>query len=371
MGRSILVTGVTGHLGPHLLAALLVDGQIDEIFALVRGSGASPAAERLRDAEAAALDLIAERGEALPRRRLTAIVGRLTETDLGLQSSDRSRLERQVDVVIHGAADTRVTAPLEELRSANVEGTKHVCGLAARCARLRQLLLVSTTCVAGRRTGRIPEDLLDDAAGFVNAYEQTKWEAEQIVAASGLPARVARLATCFGSHRSGYVHRFGAVHHLLRWVDRGLVPLVPGTPETLVDLISSDVAADWLARAAAQDPPRPEVCHVSLGDAAIAIENLLSAAATRHRPLLVDRGTFDLFQRMVEQSGDLLFARVNASAGAVLPGLVYPKRFATAEAERCWGGSLPHPDWMAALKQVMAFGRARRWGRLTGRESYA
>src|SRR4029450_5826147 len=96
-----------------------------------------------------------------------------------------------------------------------------------------------------------------------------KWEEEQVVADSCLPARIARLTTCVGSHDTGYVHRLGALHHLLRWMSRGLVPMIPGTESTPVDLISTDVAAGWLARAAIQPPDTLSVCHVALGCRAI------------------------------------------------------------------------------------------------------
>jgi len=42
---------------------------------------------------------------------------------------------------------------------------------------------------------------------FVNLYERTKWEAEQLTVAAALPVRIARLSTCIGGERTGSVHR--------------------------------------------------------------------------------------------------------------------------------------------------------------------
>jgi len=360
---AVLVTGATGHLGPHLIAELLASARFDRVFVVARSSGSEPAARRVQAIERIARTSLTARGIQDAGGHVIAIDGTLDGDRLGLSDRDAAHLANQVDVIIHAAADTRFAAPLDVLRRSNADGTRAVCDFAARCARLRQLLFVSTACVAGQRVGRIPEQVLD-APGFVNAYEQTKWEAERIVTASGLPSRIARLTTCVGGHHAGYVHRSGAIHHLLHWIARGLVPMVPGSDESRIDLISTDVAAAWLARVAVQDPVDVDVCHVALGGSAIPLDMLLDhvvtelartgSAARVTRPLVVDHETFRSFQAMVRSSGDALFARVQESASAMLPTLLYPKVFETRSAEACWGGPLPHPDWRSLVSMLVA-----------------
>lgn len=349
---AILITGATGHLGPHLIAELLRAADFDRLYVAARRT-----------------DAVRISGPSVVPIRVDFARGRLA-----FAADDVRRIQEDVSVIVHAAADTRFAAPLDVLRATNVDSTLAVCELASRCRRLRQLLFVSTACVAGRRTGRIPEQIQDNSAGFANPYEQTKWEAEQVVVDSGLPARIARLSTCAGSHVTGYVHRFGALHHLLHWMSRGLVPMVPGTAATPIDVISTDVAAAWLARAAAKAPHGVEVCQVALGDRGIPLGELLdfllplldqaSPGRVRRvqRPLLVDEAVFQSFNRMVRLSGDALLTRVQASAAAVLPSLLHPKVYDTACAERCWGDRLPHADWTLLFSRVIAFGRATRWG---------
>lgn len=375
---AILITGATGHIGPHLIAELLGARDVDRLFVAVR-RGSEPAASRVADVERAARGQLAARGaDAGTRCGVVAVEIDSRSNPLAMSAEDRARIRGEVDVIVHAAADTRFAAPLEILRAANVETTAAVVALAEGCPRLRQLLFVSTACVAGKREGAIPEEMLDDSAGFANAYERTKWEAEQVVIASGLPARIARLTTCAGSHRTGYAHRFGALHHLLHWMSRGLVPMVPGTPATPIDIISTDVAAAWLARAAGVEPRGVDICHVSLGSDGIPLGLLLDAIAAvldqtggnrALRPLLVDRDVFGAFNQMVQLSGDALLARVQASAAAVLPSLLHPKVYGTANAERCWGGPLPHADWQSMLSRVIAFGAERHWGFRGAREA--
>jgi nucleoside-diphosphate-sugar epimerase len=365
---AILVTGATGHLGPHLIAELLRTAHFDRLFVLARPS-AQPASARVRAVERRARQHLLERGHRA-EMQVVAIEQRGCEV-LGVAGRDLREIQDHVSVIVHAAADTRFGAPLEVLRIANVNATLALCRVAQRCPRLKQLLFVSTTCVAGRRSGRIPEQMLDDSAGFANAYEQTKWEAEQVVAASGLPVRIARLSTCAGSHLTGYVHRFGALHHLLHWISRGLITMVPGRGTTPVDVISTDVAAMWLARAAQRPPSGLDVCHVALGENGIPLAALLDFLVAEldesdrrrvQRPALVDEAVFTSFSDMVRLSGDALLVRVQASAAAMLPSLLHPKVFDTQAAERCWGGPLPHAEWPLLLSRVIAFGRRRRWG---------
>ena len=374
MSRAMLVTGASGALGPHLVAELLRRDQHAVVFALLRPGRRMP--DRLSALRAAIVELTAS-GESPPSlERVIQIGGDICREDLELDITDRDRLLRNVDVVIHAAASTRFTAPAAHLHDSNVQGTRHVLELARRCHRLRQFLLVSTTCVSGTATGSIAERLEDEPREFVNAYERTKSEAEHLAATAQLPVRIARLSTCVGSGRTGYVHRFGAIHQLLYWLTRGLLPVVPAAECSRIDLIATDVGSRWIARAAGQAVDGLEVCHIAAGEHAIPLDELLEHAVTHLRtrlpawrhgqiepPSIVDAATFRLFERAAADTGDALLARVLDAAGSFLPALLYPKVYQTCRAERLWGGPLPLSDWRSTIERVIDFGSARTWGR--------
>jgi nucleoside-diphosphate-sugar epimerase len=378
MHRTIFITGASGALGPHLLAELLRDEENHGVVAVLRPSrrSLSNRADELRTA-IERLTSEQERGRIRPMSRLELIEGDVRRCDLGLESRDLDRVLRSVDVIVHAAAKTRFTAAPSELHDANVEGTRQMLALAHRhCPRLRQFLFVSTTCVAGTKTGSIPECLQAEPAAFMNGYERTKWEAEWQVATSDLPTRIARLSTCIGGERAGYVHRFGAIHQSMRWLIRGLVPMVPAADGARVDLIATDVAAQWLARAVATAPDGLEVCHVAAGQQAIPLRQLLESAVAHLRnrvpawkrgqiepPAIVDAATFEVFARSIADSGDALFARVLEAAESFFPALLYPKVYQTDRAERLWGGPLPLSDWRSTLARVIDFGCASEWRR--------
>jgi nucleoside-diphosphate-sugar epimerase len=344
---TILVTGATGAIGPTLVAELLASGRWEHIVTVVRPG------TRAR--------------EAGHDKRVLRVEGDVCNPALDDRALDTAGIDAGgIEAVIHAAADTRFRAAATELDEVNVHGTANVLAWARRLPALRRFIFVSTTCVAGRRAGRIREAVAPSPPEFVNAYEASKWQAEQLVRTSGLPWSIVRLSTVVGSERDGAIHRLGAIHRSLQWLHRGLVPMLPGAVDTPVDLISTELAAHCLARCAQINGDVPEVIHVAVGKRAIRLGDLIEFLVAEFRemssawrqgaigaPMIVDRETFELFRDSVRRSGDALFRTVLDSAGAFLPALLYPKVYDTARVESLLGGALPLPNWRTLLRVVI------------------
>ena len=374
MGRTVLITGASGALGPPLLAELLQSDGTDRVTVLLRPGPRWD--RRVEELRASVAQMAVDAGHQRPLRldRLMCVAGDVGRRDLGLEAREGARLAKEVHVLIHAAANTRFSTSAGDLHNVNVEGTRHALAFARLCRVLEQFVLVSTTCVAGTRTGVIAERLEDEPDAFVNAYERSKWEAERLAAAADLPVRIVRLSTCIGGERTGYVHRFGAIHQSLRWLIRGLVPMVPAVDGSHVDLIATDVAVRWIARAVEHAVNGLEVCQVAAGQHAIPLHDLVECAVAHLRrtrpgwtsgqieaPAIVDAATFRLFEHSVARSGDVLFARVLEAAGSFFPALLYPKVYQTNRAEALWGGPLPLSDWRSTVGKVIDFGCSRQW----------
>jgi nucleoside-diphosphate-sugar epimerase len=320
---NILLTGYTGNLGPSIAERLAPHA----VFALVRSLDAAPVMGHVRLVEGSL--------ERLP-----------------------IELANHIEVIVHAAADTSFVVPLETLRATNVQGTERLLAFAQQCPRLRKFIHVSTTCVCGTSGGRIPEAPLLLPPAFVNYYEQSKWEAEERVRASGLPFEIIRLSIVAGSEVDGSVRRMGALHHALYWFYKGLIPMIPGRDGAKVDLISTEYASQTVVERALADGPLKEVVHGCAGASAPGLSDLLDrlvavfserSDAWRHgriaKPLIVDSGTFALFERSVEQSGDVLFTRVSRDSRAFLPGLLHPREYVAS--------SVPEADaWKPLLDSV-------------------
>jgi nucleoside-diphosphate-sugar epimerase len=367
--RQMVLTGATGALGPALAAELVQADAADRVAVLMR----CPPTEltgrfnRWLDAVRPLLPSDFHAGLA----RLFPVAGDVSQDRLGLADDDA--LRRETDVVIHAAADTNFAAPPDRQWDINVEGTRRTLAWAADCPTLQRFLLVSSVFVSGSRTGRIHETTTAEPPPFVTYYQRTKWEAEKVALASGLPIGVARISLILGSHATGGVHRPGAVHSLIKWFARGLVPLVPGLPDARGDLIATETAAQCLARAvmadwpAADAPAGPPIWHIAAGDAAPRMTELIdfvyqhfaARPAWRRkqipRPQLVELETFDQFIASVDAAGRTTLAQTLRSANRFLPDLAYPKTYETKQAEALWGGPLPQYDWRETMDRVLHF----------------
>ncbi|MGI5466665.1 SDR family oxidoreductase [Streptomyces sp. CA-132043] len=173
---AIVLTGATGFVGSHLLSELL--RQDAPVIALVRQEP-----ELARARLACAVAATGAGPEQL--RRLDSV--RLVQSDLeqpllGLEQSSFHDLAREIDTLWHCAAHIDLDAPEQAARRVNVDGTRRILQLAEAAEQPVHLVHMSTAFVAGRRpSGTVSEDDLDGTHGFVNSYEQSKYEAEVLV----------------------------------------------------------------------------------------------------------------------------------------------------------------------------------------------
>ncbi|MYS79093.1 SDR family oxidoreductase [Embleya scabrispora] len=187
----VAITGATGFLGLHLLRELL---DRHRTITVLSHSGSRGTMDRIR----AFLEVSAAPDELVRRlpERLRIVETDLTLPRLGLLRANFTSLADSVDVIWHCAGDRRVDATLADLRPVNVEGTRHLLELAEIGRRRPRLLHISTAYVAGsRREGTVKEELSDDADGFENDYERSRYEAELLV--RDWAARLGRSAMIF------------------------------------------------------------------------------------------------------------------------------------------------------------------------------
>lgn len=335
----ILLTGFTGNVGGPIAEAL----SQHHVLALVRNAPASP--------PPAHVELVRGSLEDLPTSR----VG-------------------EIEAIIHAAADTSFRAPLETLRKTNVEGTRTLLEFATQCPRLERFVHLSTVCVSGKLTGNIPEAPCVPAPDFLNAYEHSKWEAESLVLAANLPAEIVRLSVVAGREEDGSVARLGAMHHAVFWLSRGLIPMLPGSPDTPIDLVSAEYVAQVITSLLVSPVQSGRVVHAAAGRLAAPLQGLLDtifgvfaendpawARGAIERPVLVDSRTWNLFSAAAQRSGDALYQRVVADAQTFLPGLLHPRTYATSIAE-----TSSAPDWRRVVELTVRHLVKTNWHRANG-----
>ena len=152
--------------------------------------------------------------------------------------------------MLHCAASISFDLPLAEARAINVDGTSRVLDLAIEAqgrGGLERFLHVSTAYVSGRHEGAFRERQLDTGQSFRNTYEQTKADAEQIVAmARELGPAIARPSIVMGESDSGWTPAFNVLYWPLQAFSRGLFKELPALPSGRVDIVPVDYVADSL-----------------------------------------------------------------------------------------------------------------------------
>ena len=220
MKPAVFLTGATGFLGMEVLARLLEAGDRD-VLALVarRDDAAARAAPRRRAGDAVG------RPRALPgarhRRPRRAHAG-------GARPRRPPRRGRGAHPTRCCTAQPRSPSTCRSRRRARSTSTApHACSTSRSTRRrrggLERFLHVSTAYVAGRHEGAFRERQLDAGQSFRNTYEQTKADAEQIVAmARELGPAIARPSIVMGECDSGWTPAFNVLYWPLQAFSRGL-----------------------------------------------------------------------------------------------------------------------------------------------------
>ena len=171
----VLLTGVTGFLGIHILNELL-ESEKGNIYCLIRSKKDSTVEERLREL----LDYYFEDDFAEFKDRLHLIEGDITNKD------DFKKLSSiNIDTVINSAANVKHFAHGSEIKDINLYGAVNCLEFAK--AKNARLIQISTVSVAGIRIEDMSQDILHENELFIgqdfisNKYVESKFLAERAI----------------------------------------------------------------------------------------------------------------------------------------------------------------------------------------------
>jgi thioester reductase-like protein len=281
---TVLLTGATGMVGAEILARL-IERDETHVIAVLRADDDAQAGLRL---DALLRDVLAARPEE--RARVSAFAGDLCRRGLGLSATAREAILATVDTIVHSGASVAFDMPLEHARTVNVGGTAAVLSLARTLherGRLRRFVHLSTAYVSGDTPRTFGEDECWVGQSFRNTYEQTKLEAELLLApwAASLPLVVVRPSIVVGDARTGWTARFHGLYGPMRAFVRGLLERVPAAPDGLVDTVPLDYVAAAVVHLVDDAAPRG-VLTLASGSEAVTVEELVGmAGAIAHRPM--------------------------------------------------------------------------------------
>ncbi|MFF4445726.1 amino acid adenylation domain-containing protein, partial [Streptomyces sp. NPDC001502] len=258
---TVLLTGATGYVGSHVLAALL-DRTTGPVLCLVRAADTGAARRRL----SAALRRHGLRPDASDPR-IVPVPGDLTRPGLGLDGAHREHVLRAT-TVLHLGAEVHHVSGFHHLAAANVGGTAELLRICAQ-GRPARLHHVSTLGVfrdgpGGARPRTITEatPATEERHPRGRGYAAAKWAAEHLVAQAlerGADARIYRLGRAGGS-TTGAVSEDDFLSRLL--VTSTALGCHPDDPRLATDALPVDTMARALVALALADGAAGTVHHL-------------------------------------------------------------------------------------------------------------
>ncbi len=236
----VLLTGAAGFLGAHLLSELLAATSA-RVHCLVRARDENAVLSRLRHA-AARYELPAPRGE-----RVVPLPGDLAEPRLGLSDARFRDLARSIDTIYHAGAQVNFIYPYQDLRAANVAGTRELIRLAALYRAIPLHYVSSTAVLAGLGVAGVREVTEETPLAHPEllhmGYVETKYVAEELLRAAsgaGLPTAIYRPLDIVGSVRTGAWSTATEMAAMIRFItDTGLAPDI----DLPLDFVPADACA--------------------------------------------------------------------------------------------------------------------------------
>lgn len=178
---TVLITGVTGFLGIHLLKTLLLSDKVNKIYCIVRNKIKLEGKTRLLNnfnyyfsSDNKLLNLFNE--------KVTVLNGDITKTLLGLDKKTYDIVQSKVTTVINSAANVRHFVKPKQIMKDNVQSIDNIL---AFCKKNISLAHISTLSIAAFKGDFTENKIFDENSFFINQdfankpYLISKFEAEK------------------------------------------------------------------------------------------------------------------------------------------------------------------------------------------------
>ncbi|PIS04767.1 MAG: hypothetical protein COT81_04755 [Candidatus Buchananbacteria bacterium CG10_big_fil_rev_8_21_14_0_10_42_9] len=335
MRSTILITGATGMIG-RCLTEKILDQTDMWVVLLVHKQGEDLSKKDF------VKKFLNNKNSPDVLKRIEIVSGDIVEPQLS-KKLQLSQLASKITHVFHLAASTRFDLDLQVARSINVVGTQNILEFAKQCPNLLQFGFASTAYVSGKRTGTVMENEYRHSDGFVNSYEQSKYEAEELIIKhwDDIPAAIYRFSTIIGDSQTGGVSHFTAPHQSLRLMHLGLASMIPGTPEYKVDLIPTDYAVETTFQLFINKFQASTLYHIVSGnDKSFTLQEMIDESykclanfdpvwekRQYPKPVITSESAFNLFLDSAKQAKNPFIHKVMSAMQHFAHQLNYPKEF--------------------------------------------
>ena len=214
--KKVFLTGITGLVGSAFVVALLREREDFEIVCLARKSPVKSALQRTQEIirDECEFNGCPEAADMI-LSRVSVIEGDVTTIEPEVMAKDP--VLAGTDIIFHCAADVNLGKdPTGQTYRINYNGTENMVAL-AKLLNVKEFHYVGTSYIAGKLVGTAIEDNPLDS-GFNNPYEESKYKAEMMVRASGIPFSVYRPAIITGRRSDGRIRKPLAFYRILEFM---------------------------------------------------------------------------------------------------------------------------------------------------------
>uniref|UniRef100_A0A6B2KWQ5 Phospholipid/glycerol acyltransferase domain-containing protein n=1 Tax=Arcella intermedia TaxID=1963864 RepID=A0A6B2KWQ5_9EUKA len=293
-------------MGKLIIHKLLVSyPDIQTIYLLIRDKNRTPH-QRLVDLLETPLfeDLRKSKGPGFltwALEKLTIIKGDLRQNRLGINEGDMHKL-KGTHVVIHCAAHQDFNAPIDVAVQTNVIGSEELLRVAKQMKNLSSFIFISSAYVNSNQCGKgircdervyplnfdlykiikktsrqqpTEEAIMSIVKQYPNTHSFTKALAESVLISNqeGIPLVIMRpsmLGPTYKEPFSGWTETLCACGSLFLYMGLGMVNVLPGDPNSIVDVVPADLAVNQILATAVHvgldflnSRTRPAIFHIA------------------------------------------------------------------------------------------------------------
>ncbi|KZY45691.1 SDR family oxidoreductase [Oleiphilus sp. HI0086] len=338
---SYFLTGGTGFIGRFLVEKLIARGE--KIYLLTQESSMERYEELLERFNVSGDDVV-------------AIVGDLTQDNLGISDAQMAELKGNVKHFYHLAAIYDLNAGAEIQKAVNVQGTRNAI-VAATEMQAGCFNHISSIAAAGLYKGTFREDMFEEAENLDDPYLQTKHDSEKAVRDEcSIPFRIYRPGMVVGHSKTGEIDKIDGPYYffkMLQKIRNTLPKWMPtiGIEGGRINVVPVDFIVDAIDHISHADGEDGKCFHLTDPDPHKVGEVLNIFAEAGHAPTMtmrVDSRMFGFIPSMV-RNGLKNLPPVKRITSAVLNdfgvpesamGFInYPTKFDSRETERVLKGS--------------------------------
>ncbi|MFJ8119904.1 non-ribosomal peptide synthetase [Bacillus mycoides] len=262
--QCVLLTGVTGFLGAHILQQLLRLPNT-MVYCLVRPQKSVAIEEKMMEKMQF---YFGEQIVELMKNRVYTIKGDLSEKYVGLTTDMQEKVASKIDTIIHCGGDVRHYGDRDHFEKVNVESTRYLLQMSKTAG--ARFHYISTVSISGHRPDDPAEFLFseqdfDRGQRVENVYVESKFIAEKLVREAmkeGVPATVYRVGNLVGHTRNGKFQQNIEGNAFYRLIKALLLLKKAPDIQTKVDLVPVNFGSEVIVGLTCTEQSKGETFHI-------------------------------------------------------------------------------------------------------------